>query len=230
VLGRGPAPLLEPLAAGPPNWPLSYSAIAAAEGHTPLEPLEEEQQPTTPEAGAAWGTAVHSLLEWSRANEWHEPPDDVVARFAAASGVEAGTAAGLIAPVRDWLGSAFFAERVAGSPARSEVPILLEVAGTVLRGSIDLLVERGDGPPLIIDFKTDRLAGHAPEELHGRYGIQRDIYALAVAEARRATMLEVAYVFLERPQAPVVETLGPDEVAAGRERLEAAIGRARQAA
>ncbi len=230
-LGSGPAPLLEPAAAGPPNWPLSYSAIAAAEGHTALEPLDDEPRHLTPEAGAAWGTAVHSLLEWSRANAWHEPPAEIVERFAAAAGVDPAEAAGLLGPVRGWLASAFFAERIAGAgEARSEVPILLEVAGTVLRGSIDLLVETGDGPPLIVDFKTDRLAGHAPEELYGRYGIQRDIYALAVSEAGTAAEIEVAYVFLERPQEPVTEILSEDQIAAGRERLEAAIGRVRQAA
>ena len=230
-LGTGPAPLLEPVAAGPANWPLSYSAIAAFEGHTPLEPLEDEPRPPNPEAGAAWGTAVHSLLEWSRANRWQEPSTVVAERFAAAAGVAPGEAAGLLGPVRAWLDSPLFAERVAGgAAARSEVPILLEVAGTVLRGSIDLLVEGGDGPPLIVDFKTDRLAGHAPRELYERYGVQRDIYALAVSEARDAAAVEVAYVFLERPQEPIAETLTAGEIAAGRERLEAAIGQVRKAA
>jgi ATP-dependent exoDNAse (exonuclease V) beta subunit len=110
------------------------------------------------------------------------------------------------------------------------VPILLEVAGTVLRGSIDLLVEAGERPPLIVDFKTDRLAGHAPRDLYERYGIQRDIYALAVGEATGTAEVEVAYVFLERPEEPVIERLGAGEMGAGRARLEAAIGRVRQAA
>jgi ATP-dependent helicase/nuclease subunit A len=229
--GTGPAPLLEPIPAGPPNWPLSYSAIAAVEGHVPLEPLEEEPRAPSPEAGAAWGTAVHSLLEWSQANGWREPPAEVVTRFAAAAGVEPGEAAGLIGPVRVWLGSALFADRVEGAArARSEVPILLEVAGTVLRGSIDLLVDNGERPPLIVDFKTDRLGGHDPKEVCARYEIQRDIYALAVSEASEAAEVEVAYVFLERPESPVTATLAAAEIAAGRERLEAAIGRVRQTA
>ncbi len=83
---------------------------------------------------------------------------------------------------------------------------------------------------MIVDFKTDRLAGHAPRELSSATEIQRDIYALAVSEARDAAAVEVAYVFLERPQEPVAETLTAGEIAAGRERLEAAIGQVRQAA
>ena len=85
------------------------------------------------------------------------------------------------------------------------MPILVEVAGTVLRGSIDLLVEADGAPPLIVDYKTDRLDGAEPAELAGRYEIQQAIYALAVAEARGAPEVEVAYVFLERPEEPVVE-------------------------
>src|SRR5258708_1927413 len=65
--------------------------------------------------------------------------------------------------------------------ARAEVPILLGVGGTVLRGSIDLLVERDGAPPLVVDYKTDRLEGSRPEEHAARYEIQRSIYALAVA-------------------------------------------------
>ncbi len=233
--GAGPAPLLVPTPAEPPNWPLSYSAIAAVEGHPPLRPIAndpsgEEQPAPRAEAGAAWGTAAHSLLEWSQANGWSEPPSEIVERFALAAGVEPEDSAGLLEPVRAWLGSELFRERVQGSRTRSEVPILLEVAGTVLRGSIDLLVEDADRAPLIVDFKTDRLGGHEPRELYGRYGIQRDIYALAVSEATGSTEVEVAYVFLERPGEPVTATLDGDEVAAGRERLEGAIGRVRQAA
>ena len=233
--GAGPAPLLVPTPAEPPNWPLSYSAIAAVEGH-PAAAADRRRPPGRGAAGAeggggaAWGTAAHSLLEWSQANGWGEPPPEIVERFALAAGVEPGDAAGLLGPVRAWLGSELFRERVEGSRTRSEVPILLEVAGTVLRGSIDLLVEDAGRAPLIVDFKTDRLGGHAPADLTERYGIQRDIYALAVGEATGSTEVEVAYVFLERPEEPVTETLDGDEIAAGRERLEGAIGRVRQAA
>ena len=108
---------------------------------------------------------------------------------------------------------------------RAEVPILLGVAGTVLRGSIDLLVEREGAAPLVIDYKTDRLGGSNPAEHAARYETQRAIYALAVAESRGAPEVEVAYVFLERPDEPVLFDAGPAEIEAGRERLEAAIAR-----
>lgn len=90
-----------------------------------------------------------------------------------------------------------------------------------MRGSIDLLVEDDDSPPLIVDYKTDRLGAGAPAEHVQRYETQRDIYALAVSEARGADRVEVAYVFLERPEEPVVQVLDLESLEAARSRLEA---------
>jgi CRISPR/Cas system-associated exonuclease Cas4 (RecB family) len=95
----------------------------------------------------------------------------------------------------------------------------------MLRGEIDLLAERADGSALVVDYKTDRLNGASPAERAAHYETQRTIYALAVAEARQADEVEVAYVFLERPQEPQVELLGRDEMERGRERLAATIAR-----
>jgi ATP-dependent exoDNAse (exonuclease V) beta subunit len=134
-----------------------------------------------------------------------------------------------LAPVRAWLGSSFFSERVRDAEScRVEVPLLIEVAGTVLRGSIDLLVETGGRPPLIVDYKTDRVDGDEVGDRVARYGIQQAIYALAVAEARRAEEVELAYVFLERPEEPVLARWGRAEIEAGRSRLETEIARIRE--
>ena len=169
---------------------------------------------------------MHSLLEWSQANGWREPAGETVERHVAAAGLDAGATDDLLAPLRGWLGSGLFAERVRGADAvRAEVPLLLSVGGTVLRGSIDLLVDRQGSPPLVVDYKTDRLGGADPAERAAQYRTQRDIYALAVAESRGVSEVEVAYVFLERPDEPVVTTLGADDIEAGRACLVAAIER-----
>jgi CRISPR/Cas system-associated exonuclease Cas4 (RecB family) len=102
---------------------------------------------------------------------------------------------------------------------------LLGIGGTVLRGSIDLLVEREGMAPLVIDYKTDRLDDGDPGERAGNYEIQRSIYALAVAEALGVSEVEVAYVFLERPDEPAIAKLDSAAMAAARERLEETIGR-----
>jgi ATP-dependent helicase/nuclease subunit A len=238
LLGDGQAPLLEYHPPTVPNRPLSYTAIAAYEDcpyrfymervldlsgsgrHFNRIAAETTTSGDEGESGprgeaAARGASVHELLEWSAANGWREPAGDVEAD--------------LLAPVRAWLESTLLRERVRapGATSRAEVPLLLRVGEATLRGSIDLLVEHADSPPLVIDYKTDRLNGSAPAERATRYGIQRSIYALAVAEARGASEVEVAYVFLEQPEAPVIERLDSEAIALGREQLAATIARIR---
>jgi ATP-dependent helicase/nuclease subunit A len=214
--GTGPAPLVEARVARKPRFPLSYTAISEFEERSgDLSPhrrhfnRKADEMTTAIDEGAARGIAVHELLEWSANNGWREP----------------GANDALLEPVRAWLASALFAERVRDAPSRAEVPLLVEVAHTVLRGSIDLLVERPGFPPLVVDYKTDRLGDLSPTERADHYAIQRDIYALAVAEARNATEVEVAYVFLERPDEPAIELLDRVAIASGRERIAQAIGR-----
>lgn len=232
--GEGPAPLLEKMPAPPPIRPLSYTAISEqqeistqdGERVRPLSRIPGQRSNAGAERdreeAAAYGIAVHSLLEWSQANDWREPPEEVVGRFLPAAGLEptAGAIEGVLTPLRDWKESALFEERIQSAERVSaEVPILLDLDGTVLRGSIDLLVEKEGEAPLIVDYKTDRLDGAQPAVHAERYSVQRAIYALAVAEAREAEEVEIAYVFLERPEDPVTVRLSPAEIERGREEI-----------
>jgi ATP-dependent exoDNAse (exonuclease V) beta subunit len=197
--------------------------------------------PSAREERTARGAVVHALLEWSQAHGWSEPSAELALRHGVAAGLASetpkpresavstharGFAEELLEPVRRWIASPL-RERLAsgGSRVRAEVPILLPVGGTVLRGSIDLLVEREGAPPLVLDYKTDRLDGGSPAEKAAGYEVQRTIYALAVAEALGVDEVEVAYVFLERAEDPVLVTLGPAEMAAGLQHLESVIAR-----
>jgi ATP-dependent exoDNAse (exonuclease V) beta subunit len=237
--GEGPAPLVAARTARASRRPLSYTAISAAgEGPEARPPASDRvlreaggSEHEAADGGAARGIAVHALLEWSQANRWQVPPSELVSRISASAEVgDPGLAEeAVLSPFRAWLDSGFFAERVRDAKScRAEVPLLVEVAGTVLRGSIDLLVEEDDSPPLIVDYKTDRVDGREPAELAARYEIQQSIYALAVAEARGVEEVELAYVFLERPGEPVLTRWGPDEIKAGRSRLESEIARVRK--
>jgi ATP-dependent exoDNAse (exonuclease V) beta subunit len=237
--GEGPAPVVEARTARAPRRPLSYTAISAAGEGSEVRPLPSDRalrearndEDGSAEGGAARGRAVHSLLEWSQANGWREPPAELVRRISASAEAGDPGLAGdvLLAPFRAWLGSGFFAERVRDAEhSRAEVPLLVEVAGTVLRGSIDLLVEEDGSPPLIVDYKTDRVDSREPAELAARYEIQQAIYALAVAEARGTDEVELAYVFLERPEEPVVARWETEEIEAGRRRIESEIARVRK--
>jgi ATP-dependent helicase/nuclease subunit A len=197
-----------------------------------------DEGPSAREERSARGAAVHALLEWSLTNEWREPTADLARRHALAAGLDldaargaGGSASGdvaaeeLLGPVRDWLGSPLRAEIAAASRVRAEVPILLGAGGTVLRGSIDLLVERDGAPPLVVDYKTDRLRGEDPAARAAHYEVQRSIYALAAAESLGATEVEVAYVFLERTDSPSRTVLTATDMAAGRARIDAAVAR-----
>jgi ATP-dependent helicase/nuclease subunit A len=245
----GRPPLVKRRPPAVPRRPLSYSAIAAFE-ECPYRfymervlGLGESVRPSAGIAGlgtnatgdgevserdarAAHGAAVHSLLEWSQANGWQEPSTELARRHAIGAGLE-GDVEDLLAPLRAWLGSELLAARVRppGATVRAEAPLLLGIGGTVLRGSIDLLVEREGCPPLVIDYKTDRLGTGSPAEHAARYANQREIYALAVSEARDCDEVEVAYVFLERAQEPVVTTLAAADLVAARVRLTALIER-----
>jgi ATP-dependent exoDNAse (exonuclease V) beta subunit len=236
--GVGPAPLVAQRQARPARRPLSYTAISA-HGEGPAErpadsdrALREQVSEERAEAdgGAARGIGVHALLEWSQANGWQVPDAGLVQRIARSGEIgESGLGEeALLGPFEAWLGSGFFRERIKNAEkTRAEVPLLIEVADTVLRGSIDLLVERDGEPPLIVDYKTDRVDDTDVATLASRYEIQQAIYALAVAEARGVEEVELAYVFLERPEEPFTARWGPNEIAAGREKLEKAIARVR---
>jgi hypothetical protein len=197
---------------------------------------EGDEGPSAREERSARGAAVHALLEWSQANGWREPDAELARRHALAAGLDLDRAATgspfagpdaaaeeLLGPVRDWLGSPLREEIAAASRVRAEVPILLGVGGTVLRGSIDLLVERDGAPPLVVDYKTDHLRGEDPASRAAHYEIQRSIYAMAAAESLGATEVEVAYVFLERADAPVRQVLTAADMSTGRARIESAV-------
>ncbi|HVD39780.1 MAG TPA: UvrD-helicase domain-containing protein [Solirubrobacterales bacterium] len=256
-IGNGPPPLVERRPPIVPSRPLSYTAISAYEecpyrfylervlGLPSSERSSSGMSETTAsserEEGTARGAAVHALLEWSQANGWAEPSEELALRHAAAAGAGVGSASpdnsregpgrhsplpldGLLEPVRRWIGSALRGQITAeATRVRAEVPLLLGVGDTVLRGSIDLLIEREGKPPLVVDYKTDRLNGTAPAERAAHYEVQRSIYALAVAEALGAPEVEVAYVFLERPDEPALSTLDAAEMATARQGLEEAI-------
>jgi ATP-dependent helicase/nuclease subunit A len=263
ALGEGPPPLVERDPPIVPSRPLSYTAISAykecpyrfyVERVLGLARSEQDAradgEPSSREERTARGAAVHALLEWSQANGWSAPSEELVLRHAVAVGLGAGTpppdtsrqrldveclegesrppqlAEELLDPVRRWVGSPLQVRiEDEGTRVRAEVPLLLGVGGTVLRGSIDLLVEREGAPPLVVDYKTDRLGGSDPAERAERYEVQRSIYALAVAEALDVPEVQVAYVFLERPDEPAVTTVGPAAMVAARTGLEETIGR-----
>ena len=179
----------------------------------------------TPAAAKALGNAVHAALEWSARAGWESPDDERVSALLAHEGVASHKALTRARALIDgWLGSSLRAD-LEGMRLRAEAPFVLPVAGTVLRGSMDLL-GTGAGESLVVDYKTDRVGREGTATLGERYAAQRAVYALAAAGDEERTV-RTAHVFLERPDEPVVEVFDPPALVAARERLEGLVAQIR---
>jgi len=217
---------------------LSYSALSAFEncgyrfyvervlgiGEPEVVAVGGDEEPG-PEVRRRFGPglAVHSLLEWSARSGWREPSGERVAAALREQGLgdDDGQAQVLVL-TKAFLDSPL-REEISDATVKPEVPFVLSVGTTLIRGSIDLLAQRPDGSVLVVDYKTDRLGGRDPDAIVSRYSIQRDLYALAAAS--RGAPVETAYVFLEQPGQPVRETFGEAELNAARARVKSVLER-----
>jgi ATP-dependent helicase/nuclease subunit A len=187
-----------------------------------VEPGSEEASPRRRAESLALGNAVHRALEWSARRRWESPSEEMLRGFLAREGIEPRSrildrARSLVS---GWLDSPL-REELGTRGVRPEVPFALPLAGTIIRGKIDLLAN-GDQPPTVIDFKTDALDGSTPAELGARYRAQRAVYALATVSGTDGPVRTV-HCFLEAPTEPVVEEFDGRALAASRASLEALI-------
>ena len=215
-------PLSRPRVRTYPDIPLSFTALAEfgtcplrfyakrvlrldESGHWPFQGPEAE--PTGRRAdGAAFGTAIHALLETAAGRSWAPPTQEDVAASLRAEGISGEESIVLAERMIAGLLDSDFMTSVRVKGVRAEVPIILGIEDVVIRGFIDLLVP-GD-ETLIVDFKTNRLDGESPEELmEGEYGLQRDLYALAVSKSGNDRdpigAVRTAFVFLDGASGPV---------------------------
>ena len=227
------APRLAPLAPvpSPPAHALrrlSYSALALfarcsyrfyAERIVGLAPRDPGGGVPGSEGLAATeiGDAVHVLLEVDAPAS--ELRDRVLSRYPAASEEDVARVGSL---VRAWRESPL-ARRLAELDAvRAELPFAFEHDGVLLHGRFDVF-RLVDGRALVVDYKTNRLEELSTEAaVEGEYALQRLVYALAALRAG-AEEVEVAYVFLERPDEVVTTAFARADVPALEAELSAAI-------
>jgi hypothetical protein len=98
---------------------------------------------------------------------------------------------------------------------------------TVIRGTVDLLVERAGQPPLFVDYKTDRVEAGGDPLLPEAYELQRLLYAAAIAESTGADRVESVYCFLQAAERPVRASHDGEAIAAGRAAIEERVARIR---
>ena len=159
----------------------------------------------------ARGRVVHALLERSARASFAPPSAEHAAELLRGQGLE-GRSQGerASALVEGFLASPLRRELEAAGSLHPEAPFAFRAGELVVRGEIDVLAHLGE-EVLVVDYKSDSLAGASPAEHMDRYEAQRRIYALA-ALRRYGLPVRVAYAFLEQPGEPVEQRYQPDDV------------------
>jgi DNA helicase II / ATP-dependent DNA helicase PcrA len=124
------------------------------------------------------------------------------------------------------LKDAFRASRFAGQvPLYAERPFALWLGGVVVRGKIDAIFGRPDGPWEVVDYKT----GRAPSGDDPTLGLQLDVYALACQEIwrKRPQDLRLTYFYLATSEEISVPAGDPDDTRRRVTRAAAAIAAGR---
>jgi ATP-dependent exoDNAse (exonuclease V) beta subunit len=163
--------------------------------------------------GTTRGTIVHALLEEIDLQRAQPPDPETVRRAAARAGADASAQEldELRALVVRFLASPLRERLASAKDVRREQPFAFPLGGLPLVGVFDVIAREGIRT-LIVDWKSDRLAGADPGELVARsYGLQRAAYALA-ALRDGALEVELVHCFLERPDAPVAATFRPQDM------------------
>ena len=161
-------------------------------------------------SGAQRGTLIHQLLAGMdlRNPSLRDPmPADVRALLA---GLVGSTTFARISGLRD---------------VRREQRFAYPVGETLITGVFDVIAQDQPGHLLVLDYKSDRLAGADPEAVVAeRYTAQRMIYALAALKLG-APAVEVVHLFLEAPEEPVSAEFVAAEIPALEAELAARVAR-----
>jgi ATP-dependent helicase/nuclease subunit A len=185
----------------------------------PVRPLESAPPlavppPREPDAddlgeGTAFGNAVHALLDACAREDWRPPSRQRIVAALAAEGIaDEGEADRAEAMITGFLASPIATELRGAERVSCELPFVASLDGVTRAGRIDVLAELPNGERLVVDYKTNRLEGTTPERLMTELGYdeQRRLYALA---AGAGGPVRTAFVFLNRPEEPVVEEMTP---------------------
>ncbi len=117
-----------------------------------------------------------------------------------------------------WIKSA----RAAGRSVYTELPFLFRTEKRVIHGVIDVLLQRGDGEWVIIDYKTSTVAAGDIARHARRFRLQLGIYAAAAREQLRLARFPQAYIHYLRANQTI--RLASEDCQDELQRLESTIG------
>jgi ATP-dependent exoDNAse (exonuclease V) beta subunit len=141
------------------------------------------------------GSAVHKVLEILAFNASSEELGRTVALVAVEFELE-GCEATITDAVAKALCSAPVQEAAAARRHWREVSVAKQVDGVIVRGTIDLLYERGDGL-VVVDYKTESVpTEQAIHDAVERYRYQLFTYATALQQEGVGQVLEVVLLFI----------------------------------
>jgi ATP-dependent helicase/nuclease subunit A len=226
------AEVREPLAPLPPSQPpppvtsLSYSSLEEyarcgyrfyAERVLGLPPVAERSGVEEPggsrrggRTAAERGVLIHDLLERLDFRRPAAPTAVLIAAAALRTGQSPPTAEEgeeLSEVVRRFAATELCARLGRATDARREERFgFLLSSGILVTGALDVLAREVGNRALVVDYKSDRLAGADPAAIVAHaYTTQRLVYALAALRSR-AHEVEIAHCFLELQDVPVTAT------------------------
>lgn len=184
------------------------------QGQTEVVLDPEEQSPLTVREATAFGLAIHEVLESCAKRRWVRPAAAEIEHRLRLRGLDPSDPDVLdraTVMIFGFLDSEL-GGKVSAQRCDLEIPLLFDAGGITIRGFADLLCPQSE-PPLILDYKSNRLEGtNAEAKMTEQYGLQRDLYGLAVARGLGVECVDTAFVFLEDVSHPVEMRLGRDEL------------------
>jgi len=154
-------------------------------------------------AGTSIGRAVHSVLQTVDLGTG-ENLAAIAAAQATAEGVPHRVSE-VERLARAALNSASVREAVGSDRYWREVYVATDVSGMIVDGFIDLLYETADGY-VVVDYKTDSIAGRTVDDLLATYRPQALAYALVLGEQLERPVVRCEFVFVSAPGGAVVRT------------------------
>jgi ATP-dependent helicase/nuclease subunit A len=172
---------------------MTRSVVASADD--PSKVVSTDTPARRADAGHAWGTLIHGLLEHAMRNK--SATQDDLRRLAMWLTIEQPALRTVIDEALDTVRTVsdveFWKEARASTECQEETPFGMRVEGgtvqRLLTGTIDLVYRTGDTWHLL-DYKTDTQASET--DLHAKYGTQIDAYEKAwsrIVEAKVTTAL-----------------------------------------